>query len=102
MADVFGLFDPQALVVLMVALIGAVPVALYYEKTDKWFVAAYGFLLFAAVVTNLENVLLGDVLNFLEHSVGNLGAGVAFAVAAYRYRIRRVAGQADPEASAGE
>lgn len=86
MATVFGVFDAQAMVVLAVALIGIVPVVLYREKTSRWFVYAYGCLLVAALATNLEYVFLPEVLNVTEHVVGNMGAGIAFAVAAYMYR----------------
>lgn len=53
----------------------------------------YGFLLLGAIRTNVENLLFHDVLNFIEHSVGNLGAGIAMAVLAYvhRHRIRETA-----------
>jgi hypothetical protein len=90
MTTVFGVFGPQAFVVLVVAVIGAIPVALYYEKTPKWFLVPYGFLLIAAFATNFENVFLPDTLNFIEHLVGNMGAGIAFALAAYMYRQRSI------------
>lgn len=79
-----GVFDPQELVVLLVALGGLVPVILYYQETSRWFVIAYGFLLVGAITTNVERVLWPDVVNLVEHLVGNMGAGVAFAVAAYK------------------
>jgi len=86
LTSVFGVFGAQAFVVLIVAVIALVPVILYYEQTSKWFVAAYGFLLVGAFTTNFENLFLPDILNFTEHLVGNMGAGIAFAVAAYMYR----------------
>lgn len=93
MADVFGVFGPQAFVVLIVALIGLGPVVLYYSDTYRWFVFAYGFLLVAAFATNFENVFLPDLLNYTEHIVGNMGAGIAFAVAAYLYRKHHIIGE---------
>lgn len=87
----FGGLDPQAMVVLVVALIGTVPIVLYRKRTDTWFIVAFGCLLTAAIATNAENVILPDVLNLTEHVVGNMGAGVAFAVAAYLYRVRESA-----------
>lgn len=87
MADIAGM-DPQALVVLVVAVVAAVPVAVYYRKTSKWFVVAFACLFVAAVATNVENLLLPDLLNLTEHVVGNMGAGVAFAVAAYMLRTK--------------
>lgn len=97
MAEIAGM-DPQSLVILIVALVGLVPVLMYYQETPKWFVVAYGFLLVAAFTTNFENVLLPELLGFLEHSVGNLGAGVAFAVAAYVYRRDVIEADSDEEA----
>jgi VanZ family protein len=89
---IFGVFGAQSLIILIVAVIGLVPVVLYYEKTPTWFVAAYGFLFVAAFATNFENALLPNVLNLTEHFVGNLGAGLAFAGAAYTYRKREIEG----------
>lgn len=90
MAEVLGTFEPQALMVLIVASVGLVPVLLYYERTPQWFVYPYGFLLVGAIATNLENVVLPDLLNLVEHFVGNMGAGAAFAAAAYVYRKQTI------------
>lgn len=95
MATSLGAFDPQALVVLVVALVGAVPVVLYYQRTNRWFVVAYAALLVAAVATNVENIVLPTVLNATEHVLGNMAAGIAFALAAYVYRQRRIVTDAD-------
>lgn len=92
MATVFGAFDAASFVILVVAVLGAVPVALYYEKTPKWFIIAYACFFIAAFATNFEDVLLGDLLNGVEHVVGNLGAGVSLAIAAYLYRENRIKG----------
>lgn len=92
--------DPQAFVVLIVAAIGLVPVALYYGKVSQLFVLPYGFLLFAAFATNFENLFLPDLLNFSEHLLGNMGAGIAFAVAAYMYRQRSIETDDDTQAGA--
>lgn len=93
MADVFGIFDPQALVVLVVALIGVIPAVLYRNKVDDWFLYTYGFLFVAALATNLEYLLLPEMLNVMEHVVGNMGAGIAFAASAYLYRQRNIVGE---------
>jgi len=92
LSTVFGTFGAQTLVVLIVALVGLVPVVLYRQETPRWFVVAYGFLFVAAFATNFENLFLPTVLNLTEHFVGNLGAGVAFAVAAYVYRQDHIDG----------
>ncbi|WP_251329028.1 hypothetical protein [Haloplanus pelagicus] len=90
------MFGAQSLVVLIIAVVGLVPVGLYYRKIPPWFVVAYGFLFVAAFATNFENVFLPTAMNLIEHFVGNLGAGIAFAVAAYAYRQKRiVTGDAD-------
>lgn len=90
MSQVFGVFGAASLVILVVAVVGLVPVVLYRETTANWFLYAYGFLFVAAFATNFEDVLLPDLLNYTEHFVGNLGAGLAFAVAAYTYRKERI------------
>lgn len=97
---IFGVFGPQAFVVLIVAAIGLVPLALYYQKVPRWFLYAYGLLCVAAFATNFENVLLPDLLNFTEHLVGNMGAGIAFAVAAYMYREQSITADDDTQADA--
>lgn len=78
--------QPQEIVVFLVALGGLFPLLLYFNNINNWFLIAYGFLLIGAITTNIENIILYDVFNFIEHSVGNLGAGIAFAIAAYMYR----------------
>lgn len=98
MAEIFGVFDAQSFVILIIAVIGLVPVVLYRSETPTWFVVAYGFLFVAAFATNFEDLLLPDVLNLTEHYIGNLGAGLAFAVAAYTYRKRHIESPAEGEA----
>lgn len=98
MAEIFGVFGAQTFVVLIIAVIGLVPLLLYRTETPTWFMIAYGFLFVAAFATNFENLLLPDVLNLTEHYVGNLGAGLAFAVAAYTYRKRHITSAAEAEA----
>lgn len=92
MSTVFGVFDAASFVILIVAVLGAVPVALYYRETPRWFVVAYACLFVAAFATNFEDVFLPDLLNAVEHVVGNLGAAIAFAVGAYLYRENRIKG----------
>lgn len=92
MTTVFGGIGAQTFVVLIIAVIGLVPVALYYRKTPTVFVVPYVFLFVAAFATNFENLFLPDVLNFTEHLVGNLGAGLSFAAGAYVYRQRSITG----------
>lgn len=80
--------NPQELVVLMVALGGLIPICLYYGRVAIGLLAIYAFLVIGAVTTNLENLFWHDGLNFIEHSIGNLGAGVGFGLFAYWYRDR--------------
>lgn len=86
MIDALG---PLEMSVLIVAVIGAVPIAVFYRSRSKWFVVAYGFIVVGALSTNVENLLLGDVFNFLEHGAGLMGSSIAFALAAY-YRRQNV------------
>ncbi|WP_380676265.1 hypothetical protein [Salinigranum sp. GCM10025319] len=90
--------NPPELVVLLVGLGGLIPVALYARDLPRWVIAAYGFLLFGAIATNVEHVLWYDAVNAVEHGVGNLGAGIAFALIAYRHG-RRIRDTADDDAS---
>lgn len=92
MTQIFGVFGAQAFVVLVVAVIGLVPVVLYRHKTPRWFLVPYAFLFVAAFATNFENLLLPNALNFTEHLVGNMAAGLAFAAAAYVHRRRSILG----------
>jgi|GEM_PF-1062353 len=98
-ATVFGL-DPASSVILIIAVLGVVPVIKYYEKTYVWFVYAYACLFVAAFATNVEDLLLPEVLNLTEHFVGNLGAGLAFAAGAYFYRKEHI--DAEVEADVAE
>lgn len=94
--SVFGL-DPASSVILIVAVLGLVPVVQYYRKTYNWFVYAYVCLFVAAFATNFEDLLLPTVLNLTEHVVGNLGAGVTIALAAYFYRKERIVGDVEAD-----
>jgi len=98
MSEIFGVFGAASFVILIVAVVGLVPVVLYRKETANWFIYAYGFLFVAAFATNFENLLLPDLLNYTEHFVGNLGAGLAFAVAAYTYRKNHIEGDGESEA----
>lgn len=84
--DLAGL-EAQETVILLIALGGLIPVILCYRSARPWVVVAYGFLLVGAIATNLENLVWYDGLNAIEHFLGNLGAGVAFAVIAYANRV---------------
>ncbi|KDE58445.2 hypothetical protein EL22_04730 [Halostagnicola sp. A56] len=86
MTNVLGVSDPQTFIVLVIALIGVIPVIIYRNQTSQWFVLCYCCLFIGAIATNFENVVFGTLLNFVEHIFGNMGAGIAFAVAAYLYR----------------
>lgn len=83
-----GALNPQELVVLLIAAGGLVPVFLYHRRLSLWLFLPYGFLVLGALFTNLENLFWHGGLNLLEHSVANLGAGIAFAVLAYKHTQR--------------
>jgi len=89
-----GALEPGELVVLTVALLGLVPVLLRYTDESKWFTVGYGCLVVGAVATNVEALFLGDFFNFVEHGVGLMGSGLAFAYAVYNRR-QRLAGEAE-------
>ncbi|WP_281195545.1 hypothetical protein [Halorubrum sp. F4] len=95
MATVFGAIGAQTFVVLVIAAIGVVPVVLYRRETPTVFLVPYAFLAVAAFATNVENLVLPELLNLTEHYVGNLGAGLSFAAAAYLYRRRTIAADGD-------
>jgi hypothetical protein len=88
---------------LTVALVGVIPVALRYSDEAKWFTVGYCCLVIGAIATNAEALFLGDLLNFVEHGVGLLGSGLAFAYAAYERRESLLgagsAGSETPEAT---
>ena len=90
MATVFGAIGAQTFVVLVIAAVGVVPVVLYRRETPTIFLVPYVFLAVAAFATNVENLVLPELLNLTEHYVGNLGAGLSFAAAAYLYRRRTI------------
>lgn len=75
--------DPIEIAALLVVLCGIVPLTVHYRRRSKWFVLAYGFIVVGAVATNLEALFLEEFFNIVEHGVGLMGAGVAFAAAAY-------------------
>lgn len=82
--------NPPELVVLLVAGGGLAIVALFSRRLSRWFALAYGCLLVGAVATNAETLVAARALNLVEHAVGNMGAGLATAVAAYAYRRHTV------------
>lgn len=96
---ILGFFGAQAFVVLIVAIIGLIPVSLYHENVSQWFIIAFAFLFFAAFATNFENVFLPEVMNFSEHLFGNMGAGIAFAVVAYKYRQQSIGAAGSTQAA---
>lgn len=94
-------FEPAELVVLVVALVGLLPILTYYREETRWLTFAYGFLLIGAVATNLEAVVLPGVVNLGEHVLGVMGAGVAFAVAAYMHRRDQIETDDGPDGVEG-
>lgn len=78
--------DPKELILVLIALLGAIPVAIQYRSRSKWFALGYAMLCIGAISTNLEALFLGDLLNFVEHGVGLMGSGLVFATAAYLRR----------------
>ncbi|MFC6827198.1 hypothetical protein [Halopelagius fulvigenes] len=91
MASELAALDPKELILVVIAFVGLVPVLLLSSSRSKLFTGGYVLLCVGAVVTNLEAVVLGDVLNVVEHAVGIAAAGVVFFVAAYTRRRRVLA-----------
>lgn len=95
-------FDPHKAVLPIIAVIGLIPVLLYYRRSSRLFVLGYILLILATVVTNVENLFLGTVLNYTEHYLGLMGSGLAFLFAAYVRRKQVLADDAsgaDPEST---
>ncbi|WP_128476760.1 hypothetical protein [Halorussus pelagicus] len=78
--------QPLEVVGLVVSLIGLVTVAAQYRDESKWFTVGYVLLVVGMISTNLESIVFGVVLNFVEHGVGVGAAGVVFLWAAYLRR----------------
>lgn len=106
MAGTLASLDPHKLVLPVIAFIGLLPVVLQYRDKSRWFVVGYALLIVATLVTNIENLFLGTVLNYSEHYLGLMGSGIAFLAAAY-IRRRQVlsgtdTGDGDPDAGGPE
>ncbi|NHN60819.1 MULTISPECIES: hypothetical protein [Halorussus] len=86
MVNELAALDPKELILVLIALMGAVPVAIQYRDQSRWFALGYAMLVIGAISTNLESFVLGEVLNGVEHGVGLMGAALAFAGAAYLRR----------------
>ncbi|WP_459193747.1 hypothetical protein [Halosimplex sp. J119] len=76
----------------IIGVIGVAPVVIQYRDRSKWFAVGYAMLVVAALATNVEDLLLGGLMNGIEHGVGLMGAGIAFFVAAYAHRQREIEG----------
>lgn len=87
--------DPHKAVLPIIALIGLIPVLLYYRRSSRLFVVGYVLLILATVVTNVENLFLGTVLNYAEHYLGLMGSGLVFLLAAYVRRKQVLADDGD-------
>jgi hypothetical protein len=101
MAEALSTLDPHKLVLPVIALAGLVPVVLQYRNKSRWFVVGYALLIVATLVTNLENLFLGTVLNYSEHYVGLMGSGIAFLAAAYLRRRQVLSEDDGTEAAEG-
>jgi hypothetical protein len=104
MPGALSTLDPHKLVLPIIAVIGLAPVVLQYRSKSQWFVVGYALLIVATLVTNLENLVLGTVLNYTEHYLGLMGSGLAFLAAAYLRRKQILSeddvSEGDPDAVA--
>jgi len=94
MAIELAALDPKELVLVVIALLGLVPVLLLNTERSKLFTAGYAMLVVGAIATNAEALVLGDVLNLVEHGGGLMGSGLLFAAAAY-YRRRNIVAEGE-------
>jgi hypothetical protein len=98
MVSALAALDPKELVLVAIALLGLIPVLKLNTARSKLFTGGYLLLCLAAVATNLEALVLGDVLNVVEHAGGLLGSGLVFFAAAY-LRRRRLRGDDGDDSS---
>lgn len=87
--------EPGELVLLTIALVGLIPVFLRYTEDAKWFAVGYCCLVVGVIATNAEALVLGDILNIVEHGVGLMGGGIVFAYAIYQRRKSLLADAAE-------
>ena len=97
MVSALSVLDPKELVLVAIAILGLIPVLKLSTARSKLFTGGYLLLCTAAVVTNLEAFVLGDILNGVEHAVGLFGSGLVFFVAAYLRRRRLLSDGDDDE-----
>jgi hypothetical protein len=81
-----SIFSTLEIVGLFVSLLGLLPVLSLYQEETRWLTVAYVLLVIGMVATNLEAVVLGGVLNFVEHGIGIGLAGLMFFATAYLHR----------------
>jgi hypothetical protein len=98
MLSVLGALDPDELVLIVIAVLGLLPVL--NASRSKLLLTAYLLLCVAIVATNLESLLLPDLLNGVEHAVGLLGSGLAFLAVGYAKR-RALTADGDDDADGG-
>ncbi|WP_049926979.1 hypothetical protein [Halopiger goleimassiliensis] len=101
MALALSALEPGELILLTIAVVGLVPVLLGYKPEAKWFAVGYGCIVVGTLATNLEALAFNTAFNFLEHSVGLMGVGIAFAYATY-HRRQRLLAQSDDEIESPE
>jgi hypothetical protein len=83
MFSALSALDPDELVLIAIAILGLIPVLKLNTARSKLFTGGYLLLCLAALVTNLEALILADVMNGVEHTVGLFGSGLVFLAAAY-------------------
>lgn len=88
MVITFETMNPEELVALLVAIGGVIPIIVYRRRLSRWLLIPYGFLLLGVIMTNVEHLIWEGQLNYLEHGIGNLGAGIGLVVFAYIGYIR--------------
>lgn len=79
MAVMVGPFELYEVLLMALLLVGLIPVTLQYlAHRNRWFYSAYVAFCIGSVATVLEHVMLPDLLNLVEHTVGIMLSGLLF------------------------
>ena len=81
----FKIVEINEVIVLLIILFGYIPIIMAYikNKETKWLFIAYTALLIGAIATIAEVFIYPKALNYIEHAIGVMGAGIFFLVCAY-------------------
>jgi hypothetical protein len=85
MVELMPGIEPDEVIVLLIILAGYIPVIVSYtrSKGTRWLFLGYTALLVGAAATVIEGRIYPATLNYIEHIVGVMGAGILFLVCTY-------------------